>query len=222
MPRVRKTRKAIGAAVTTSTVLVGLALAGPANAAEVGPLPADEVSVADSNQDAIDATLATIDDPAEQEKVRAWMENAIADGSQIVSAQAGSYAPSTSVETTDEVQPLAYPSGCGLYVLILRSGQTITNDTLTSCPTPYLFLIHQMRISAYHGVFDTPNEVTGVRTYNYQGGTSQNQQLSWTCANNNLTKFRAISSGVMAKGGQEYTTPEVYDTFDVGNIDCGW
>lgn len=31
-----------------------------------------------------------------------------------------------------------------------------------------------------------------------------------------------ISSGVMAKGGTEYTTPTVYDTFDQGNIACGW
>ncbi|HEX7825722.1 MAG TPA: hypothetical protein VF477_12520 [Mycobacterium sp.] len=36
------------------------------------------------------------------------------------------------------------------------------------------------------------------------------------------SRGRAISLGVMAKNGQEYTTPTVYDTFDQGNIDCGW
>ncbi|KAA9104494.1 hypothetical protein [Microbacterium rhizomatis] len=61
-----------------------------------------------------------------------------------------------------------------------------------------------------------------MRTYNYGGGSSQSQQLSWTCPNHNQTSFRAISLGVMAKNGQEYTTPTVYDTFDQGNIDCGW
>ncbi|HEX7825031.1 MAG TPA: hypothetical protein VF477_09030 [Mycobacterium sp.] len=189
-----------------------------ANAAVASP-PADDVSVADSNEAAIDATLATIDDPAQQASVRAWMEESTADGSEIITAQAGDCRSSGS----EGAARRAYPSGCGLYVLILCNGQKITNDTLTSCVSgPYQFLTHQMRVTGYHGVFGTPNEVTGVRTYNYGGGSSQSQQLSWTCPNHNKTSFRAISLGVMAKNGQEYTTPTVYDTFDQGNIDCGW
>lgn len=215
----RKSARTVGVLVAAVAVTAGLALGGPAYAiGEVEPSPNDSTTVAENNQAAIDATLATIEEPVHQERVRAWMEEATADGSEIISAHTGDYESAAAEGAAQR----AYPSGCGLYVLILRYQQTITNDSLTSCLTPYTFLTHQMRITAYHGVFGTPKEVTGVRTYNYAGGTSQSQDLSWTCANHNQTRFDAITKGVMAKNGQEYTTPLVYDTFDQGNIDCGY
>lgn len=218
MLRIRKSTKIGGVAAATLAVMLGLTVGSPAYAAPSEPSSGDGLSVADSNEAAIDATLATIDDPAQQDTVRAWMEEATADGAQIAKAQTGNYTPTTG----GEVSTLAYPSGCGLFVLILRNGQTITNDTLTSCTSgPYQFLTHEMRITAYDGVFGVPNEVTGVRVFNYAGGTSDAQEISWTCANYNQTSFNAISRGIMAKNGEEYTTPTVYDTFD-GNIDCGY
>ena len=93
MSKIRKSTGIGGVAAAALALLLGLTVGSPAYA-----VPSESSSVAESNQAAIDATLATIDDPAQQEVVRAWMEEATSDGSQIVKAQTGDYTASASGE----------------------------------------------------------------------------------------------------------------------------
>ena len=90
-----------------------------------------------------------------------------------------------------EVSPAAYPTGCGLWVLVYREGNLIYNDSLTSCL--YQVLDIQMHSGLawsrwwgwqelYSQTFDTDDstylhtyiwvDCTGTGTHDYQGVTN--------------------------------------------------
>lgn len=201
--------------ITFGAIAFAFALVG----GSLGVAPADgsaSYAMSAENDAVIEAAIEGIDDPVQRESVRAWMEEAAGDGL-ILSAQSAEYSATSSGATAAR----AYPSGCGLHVLAVQNSNSVTNSTLTSCLTPYSFLTHQMNITGIDGFSGNQVDLTGYVVYNYAGSSSQSQNLLWRCKNGNASNFQARTKGIMAKGGVEYTTPWVYDTFST-KISCGW
>lgn len=138
-----------------------------------------------------------------------------AGGAEIIKLSTSEY----SVEHTGTgVTTFAYPSGCGLTVIISKSGYVIKGDALTSCAGPFTALTHQDTLQTFNpdwGIWSTLR--TGSKIYTSRSsGTSE---IAYTCANTNRANYKTITRGTLTRGGNEYVAT-VYDQFD-NNVLCG-
>lgn len=209
-------RLRIIAAASVFGALVALGSVAPATAANTEPEPvATPLTTAQ-----LEAEVAAIPDETQRALVAAHIEKKLAAGAQFYGLAFNSFKPKPA---SGGVTPMAYPSGCGLTVLISRVGQRIENDSMTSCSSligPWTSLTHQSDIVALHGVTGWPKKVAD-RAFSFGPNSAALSTLTFTCNNYNQTGYNVRTSGRMYKGVTLYTTPLVYDTFG-GNINCGY
>lgn len=202
---------------TLRATLTALALVGASIAPSASPQPLDTTDVEDSNQLAIESALATIDDPGQRERVSEWMEE-IAIDAEIINVKVAEYVPVDSGEASSA--RAVYPSGCGLYVVISKLGSSIENSALTSCTTSFTAVAHRMSIWGL-GWAGFNVRVSGWTTYYHGPGFDAANDQTFMCPNLNMANYHAVAEGIMTKGGNEYVTPAVYDTF-ANDVACGW
>lgn len=105
----------------------------------------------------------------------------------------------------------AYPTGCGLWVTLSRSGNVLTGSALTSCTANQSRIWQKVTIqrSRWYG-WETMASVTDWRN----NVASFALDLPYNCGGTGTHDFRAISEGqVTTYSGQIYTA-SAYDQID--------
>lgn len=199
----------------TFGAIVMLAL-GTGGAAYGGERQIDAVPPVSSSEEVRD-DLAKITDPAARLAAEAALDKAAKSGAEVLSIQAVAYEP---VSSGSSIATMALPAGCGMAVMVSRSGLTVTNITSSTCTSGnWSTAQHDMRLVATHPItFQQWTKASATRTigatYTFQSS------VGFTCPNGNSTRWSANSKGYMNKGGVNYATPWVYDSFD-SSQPCG-
>lgn len=132
-------------------------------------------------------------------------------GAEVISVTQTSYKPAGS--SSKVVSPQALPSGCGLTVIVSRSGRVIDGSSITSCS--FAFTTGTMNSTMTHynpdwGIWDSTvaygNTATAV-------GTIMHLDIYYNCANGNLSNYRNTAVGSLYVGSTHYTAA-AYDVFN--------
>lgn len=124
MSTLRRSTRTIAATIAAFAMVVGLAIGGPAHATEVAPPPVDDSSLTDPAPP-IDTSL-----PGVAERI-AEIE---ANGGEILGGSSVQYVEEGTSD--DGVVARAFPSGCGLTVLIYKQTTQIVSDNPHELPRP--------------------------------------------------------------------------------------
>ncbi|PVW02949.1 hypothetical protein DEA06_14325 [Microbacterium sp. Gd 4-13] len=191
-------------AVAAFVVVIGFTVGGPANAAEVAPSPPAGETTTDSPP--IDTSL-----PGVAERI-AEIE---ANGGEILGGSSVQYVEEGSGE--DGAAQRAFPSGCGLTVLVYKQTTQIVSDNLTSCLAPFVSAAMSSTIGFL--AWGHYNNIVASRSAQRTGGSSLALEYAYNCANtSNTTWFRTITNGTLVRGGTTYTAA-AYD--EVQDDYCG-
>lgn len=145
-------------------------------------------------------------DPA----VAAKLEDLRAAGAEIIGGSTSTYVAEG--EDAADASTRAFPSGCGLTVILSRSGSTVTSSNLTSCAAPWTVaemdsFIGFLAWGHYNNVVAEDTEYSG-------GGLNMSMDYSYTCVNTtNQTWFRTETYGELFRGNTRYTAA-AYDVID--------
>jgi hypothetical protein len=199
----------LAALTIVASAALGLIAAAPAQATtptppqpapSQGPAPSSSGSTADTSIPAVQAEIARIKTA----------------GGTILSSQTVPFKPKRA--TTSAVTPMALPSGCGLSVIIYKSGSRIYSSSLTSCPGSYIsaYMDSTMdKFDTFWGIWAGP--VASKNTTSF-GTSSFTDTYYYACPNGNQSGFRTTTDGGMNYGGTDYYA----DAYDVTGYEaCG-
>ena len=111
----------------------------------------------------------------------------------------------------------AFPSGCGLTVLIYKQTTQIVSDNLTSCLAPFVSAAMSSTIGFL--AWGHYNNFVASRSAQRTGGSSLALEYAYNCYDNvDRTIFRTVTNGTLVRGGTTYTAA-AYDIVDTPN--CG-
>lgn len=205
MSTLRRSTRTIAATIAAFAMVVGLAIGGPAHATEVAPTPVDDSSLTDPAPP-IDTSL-----PGVAERI-AEIE---ANGGEILGGSSVQYVEEGTSD--DGVVARAFPSGCGLTVLIYKQTTQIVSDNLTSCLAPFVSAAMSSTIGFL--AWGHYNNFVASRSAQRTGGSSLALEDAYNCYDNvDRTIFRTVTNGTLVRGGTTYTAA-AYDIVDTPN--CG-
>jgi len=172
---------------------------GAANATDLGSPPGDGAGYTGDNP----VILAAIAEAA-----------ATADDFTVVSKQ---YVADSS--TSLVAAPASFPSGCGLIVLLHRSGLLITGDVFTDCDNVFTAGVQEAALGHYNPDWLTWNEVDYDST-TAAVGTFMASYVSYNCSNTNISGWRLIGGGNITIGATYYSA-SAYDELTPFLQSCG-
>ena len=183
----------------------------PSSAASDYPPPATE--------EELQAEIAQITDPATREIAEDILDEMLEETDAIYGLTVVPYEP-VAGETSTDVSARALPAGCGMGVAITRQGNTIQNWTTSSCSSGNWSTVqHAMRIVATHP-FTFQQWTVRTSTSTHGAAASYGSAIGYGCVNTNLTNWSVNTKGYMNKGGVNYETPYVTDSFGLSQH-CG-
>ncbi|WP_285727217.1 hypothetical protein [Psychromicrobium xiongbiense] len=197
-----------------------LPLSTPAIAASSAPTPSQHTGSpgAGANTNPLD-----LKDP----HVVAWVAKIRANGGHIVSGHtvpytAGTHAPGKPPSAGNNaligtsVQPMLYPSGCSLSVVLYEGGGVMVSSSLTSC----LFGFDSGEMDSWMGFWAWLNwhNVVAERNAYSPPAESFDDYYTFNCVNGNTTDFHTETYGSLLVGGTSYNAA-AYD--EVIGASCG-
>lgn len=115
-----------------------------------------------------------------------------------------------------EATPAAYPTGCGLWVLVYRQGNLIYNDSLTSCL--YQVLDIQMHSGLAWSRWFGWEELYS-QTFDTDDSSSLDTYIWVDCTGSGTHDYQGVTNGfIETYSGDEYSAA-AYDQID--RIECG-
>ena len=192
-----------GTAALLFTASPAMAASPPTTATE---LPDDVISLLES--EGVDVSL-----PGVQEAAQELVDS----GAEIIGGTTVMYEPENS--SSKVMAPMVFPSGCGLTVLMSRSGRVVSSSSLTACNSGS-WSSARMENGIMFWAWLQWNVLGGWKSKGVGPMTSFTLSNSYTCVNGNSTEFRTETYGELVKGGTRYTAA-AYDIFDAGAQPCG-
>ncbi|MEX3106197.1 MULTISPECIES: hypothetical protein [unclassified Streptomyces] len=133
-----------------------------------------------------------------------------------VKADAKKLAYGTEESGKAEATPAAYPTGCGLWVLVYRQGNLIYNDSLTSCL--YQVLDIQMHSGLAWSRWFGWEELYS-QTFDTDDSSSLDTYIWVDCTGSGTHDYQGVTNGfIETYSGDEYYAA-AYDQID--RIECG-
>jgi len=205
--RIKRSLAAISAAV-----LVVLGMSSPASASS-GDNQSEGLTRAE-----MEAEGLRLDDQAVADEVNKILN----EGGVILGVTQADYVADVSREAPGKepggtVSTMAYPAGCGLSVIMYRSGQSVRSSSVTSCAAP--FTVGEMDNVIMFWAWLRWN-VKASNTTHSGGGTSFVVNTTYNCPNTNSTEWRTETYGDLWRGSTHYMAA-AYDIFDDGAQACG-
>jgi hypothetical protein len=188
----------VSALFVAIAVVMGLGV-GAANATDLGSPPGDSTGYTGDNP----VILAAIAEAA-----------ATADDFTVVSKQ---YVADSSKSIA--AAPAAFPSGCGLVVLLHRSGMLISGDVFTDCDSVFTEGVQNAALGHYNPDWLTWDEKDYDST-TAAIGTFMASYVSYNCSNTNLSGWRLTGGGNIVIGATYYTA-SAYDQLEPFLQNCG-
>lgn len=146
--------------------------------------------------------------------VRSLYGSIIQKGGIVKGITSAAYQPNAGSTSSGSASPLSYPTGCGLWVVLYKSGRYMVNSSLTSCTTPVAEIQMYGGVAREHwyGWEELENGEDGN-----EGASSLSLDVNAYCYNSGSFIYAAATNGYLLRGSTEYTA-SAYD--DVSSTAC--